>query len=245
MTVLVTVQKNSANFRNKNPNNLPWWTDARVSRATVNARSTILTNASFACIELILATNARIIIRTCTVQARTEITAQSIVHAWIANATFRCRFALFAIRSAGAHTEIVFKQIDTLGIILTLIHRTEFNFLFAIIAGPSIFANAFIRSGAIDTFTIHAWLIFAIVDIGFACGSRIASSTFAHKFIVQIDATFSAHWITWIAQAFIDFGFTLKTDIAWTTFAHETVDFIDTSAGVLAWVRFAIVDHML
>ena len=163
------------------------------------ARSTILTNTSLARIELILATNARIIIRTRTIQARPEITAQSIVHAWRADAPFRCGFALFAIGAAWAHTEIVLEQIDAFGIILTLIHRTEFNFLFAIIAGPSILAHAFIRSGAIDAFTIHAWLIFAVIGVGFACGTRITGTAFAHKFIVQIDATFGAHWITWIA----------------------------------------------
>lgn len=155
------------------------------------------------------------------------------MHAWIADAAFWCGFALFAIRSAWAHTEIVFEQINALGIVLALIDRTEFDFFLAIIAGPAFFANALIRTGPIDTFAIHARLVFAVIDVRFTCSACITSSAFARKLIVQINATFRSDWVAWVAQALVDFGFALKTDEAWTALADKAVDFVNAGAGIL------------
>lgn len=127
-----------------------------------------------------------------------------------------------------------------------MLHPTRFNFLFALIARPSLLAHAFIRTDAIDTFAaVQTWFIFAVVDVGLAVGARESFTTFAREFIVQIQAAFGANRVARINQAFVDFGFALQSNEPWSAFADKSIDFIDAGGSVLAWLALTIVDGVL
>jgi hypothetical protein len=76
---------------------IPSWTDTSITRPVINAGGPIAARACRTCVIFILATNTGIIIRTRTVETRTEVLATSSVHARVAYAAFRCGLAVFSI----------------------------------------------------------------------------------------------------------------------------------------------------
>lgn len=221
--------------------------DARVAGAVVNARGAILANASITCIELVLATDARVVVGTRTIQAGAVVSAFAAVHARTADAAFGCCFALFAVGATRTHAEVVFEQIDTRCVILArMLHRARFDFLLALLARPAIFADALVRADAIDAFAaIQARLILAVVDVRLTVDTRESFTTVAGKLVVQIEAAFGADGVARIDQALIDFGFALQSNETRSTFTNESIDFIDTRRAILTRLALAIVNGVL
>lgn len=78
---------------------ISWRTYAGESGTLVDASSTVFASAGLTSIILVLTTDTSVIIRTGTIQTRTKILTTAMMHARISDATFRCRFALLAVRS--------------------------------------------------------------------------------------------------------------------------------------------------
>lgn len=213
----------------------------------VNARGTILANASFARVKLILASNAGVIISTRAIEAGAKVSAFTAMHARIANAAFRRCFALFAVGAARANAEVVLEQVNASSIIAAwFLNSARFHLFLATQTSPALFANTF--EGADTIFahaTIQAWRKFTIVNICFTFSASISLTAHARIFIVQVNATLGANRIAWIAQAFVNFSLALQSNIARTTFAHESIQLIDARGAILAWVAFAVVYWML
>lgn len=75
------------------------WTHALVAGPVVHARRAVFTRVGLTGVEFVLAPDPVVIARARAVQSRSEVLTPAAVHARIADATFRCGFALFAVRS--------------------------------------------------------------------------------------------------------------------------------------------------
>lgn len=81
---------------------ISWRAYAGESRTLVDASSPILTGSGLAGVILVLTTDAGVIVRASTIQARTKVLTAAMVHARISDAAFRRRFALLAVGAGWA-----------------------------------------------------------------------------------------------------------------------------------------------
>lgn len=117
---------------------------------------------------------------------------------------------------------------------------------FAMQAAPALQAVAFKAAHTIATFsTIQARIAGAIIYVSFTKRASKAIATGAFKFVVQIQAAFSAHWIAGITQAFINFCFTAETHKSWSAFANKAIQLIHAGGAILTRIRFAVIYGML
>lgn len=226
---------------------LPFRTKARIPDAVINALGSVLANVRFARIKLILTSDARKVRCTRAIQTRSKVPALAAMHTRIANATFRCCFALLAIGATGAHTEIVLEQINACRIVLAWsLHGARLHLTFATRSRPTDRARALKTANAITANTIvQARIVFTVVHIDLASIARIPVATNTLEPIVQIHAALRSNRTARIEQALIDFRLALQANIARSTFAYVTVDLIHARSAIQTRCTHTIVDRVL